>query len=88
MIRNILIFTVLLFVKFYKFFISPILGARCRFLPTCSEYCQDSLKKHGLVKGIFFSLKRISKCHPFKILGADDGIDLVPEKNFKSKGLN
>ena len=88
MIKNILIFTVLILIKFYKFFISPILGSRCRFLPTCSEYCQDSLKKHGLINGIFYSLKRISKCHPFKILGAGDGIDLVPEKKFKPKGLN
>ena len=88
MIEKFLIFIILSLIKFYNFFISPALGIKCRFLPTCSEYCQESLKKHGMKKGGFYSLKRISKCHPFKILGAGDGIDLVPEKKFKPKGLN
>ncbi len=87
-IENFLIFLILYLIKFYNFFISPLLGIKCRFLPTCSEYCQESLKKHGLIKGGFYTLKRISKCHPIKILGAGDGIDLVPEKNLKSKELN
>ncbi|MBL6857296.1 MAG: membrane protein insertion efficiency factor YidD [Pelagibacteraceae bacterium] len=76
------------FIKTYSYFISPLLGIKCRFLPTCSEYCQESLSKHGLIKGGFYSLKRISKCHPIKILGASDGIDLVPEKKIKSKEFN
>ena len=88
MIGNILIFIILVIIKFYNYIISPVLGVKCRFLPTCSEYCQESLRKHGLIKGYFYFLKRISKCHPIKILGASDGIDLVPEKNIKSKGLN
>ena len=41
-----------------------------------------------LIKGVFYSLKRILRCHPIKILGAGDGLDLVPEKKFKSKELN
>jgi putative component of membrane protein insertase Oxa1/YidC/SpoIIIJ protein YidD len=44
--------------------------------------------KHGIVKGGFYSLKRISRCHPIKILGSGNGIDLVPEKKFNSKELN
>ena len=46
-----------------------------------------SLKKHGLLKGGTYSLKRIIRCHPIKILGGADGIDLVPVKNCKSKEL-
>ena len=88
MINNFLIFIIIFLIKFYNYFISPVLGVKCRFLPTCSEYCQESLNNHGIVKGIFYSLKRISKCHPIKILGAGDGIDLVPEKNPKSRELN
>jgi putative membrane protein insertion efficiency factor len=88
MINNFLTFIIIVLIKFYNYFISPMLGVKCRFLPTCSEYSQESLNKHGVVKGIFYSLKRISKCHPIKVLGADDGVDLVPEKNPKSKDLN
>ena len=88
MIEGFLIFIILSFIKFYNFFISPMLGIKCRFLPTCSEYSQESFKKHGLIKGVFYSLKRILRCHPIKILGAGDGLDLVPEKKFKSKELN
>jgi len=88
MLSNFLIFLILLFVKFYNFFISPLLGERCRFFPTCSEYCNVSLEKHGLVRGVAYSLKRIIRCHPIKILGGASGIDLVPVKNYKSKELD
>jgi len=84
-ISNILIFIIVLLIKFYNFFISPLLGVKCRFLPTCSEYCGVSLREHGLIKGGVYSLKRIARCHPIKILGGSDGIDLVPVKNYKSK---
>ena len=87
-VSTILIFIILLLIKFYNFFISPLLSVRCRFLPTCSEYCSVSLKEHGLIKGGAYSLKRIIRCHPIKILGGADGIDLVPVKNFKSKELD
>jgi|TARA_B110000285_G_scaffold176650_1_gene198383 putative membrane protein insertion efficiency factor len=85
MISNILIFPILLIIKFYNFFISPMLGVNCRFFPTCSEYVSDSLKEHGLIRGGKYSLKRIMRCHPIKFLGGADGIDLVPGKNCKSK---
>jgi putative membrane protein insertion efficiency factor len=88
MFSNILIFIILLLIKFYNFFISPLLGVRCRFLPTCSEYCSVSIKEHGLIKGGIYSLKRIIRCHPIKVLGGADGIDLVPDKKYKSKELD
>ena len=72
-------------IKFYQYFISPLLGLRCRFLPTCSEYYIESLKVHGLIKGSFLGLKRVLRCHPFKFLGGKSGLDYVPNKNFSSK---
>ncbi|MCK5582502.1 MAG: membrane protein insertion efficiency factor YidD [Elusimicrobiales bacterium] len=53
----------------------PILGPKsCRFTPTCSEYCFDTLKKHGVLKAIYFTIKRICKCHPYH----PGGFDPVP----------
>ena len=69
----------ILLIKIYKFFISPIFPASCRYLPTCSEYFIDSLKLHGNFKGLYLGTKRILKCHPVKILGGGDGFDPVPK---------
>ena len=68
---------IILFIKFYQTLISPLLGSNCRFQPTCSEYCIESLKKWGLLKGLYFSVKRISKCHPW----GGKGYDPVPKKD-------
>ena len=68
----------IILIKFYKFLISPLLGNRCRFLPTCSDYFVESLKCHGVSKGLYLGFRRILKCHPIKILGGKSGIDLVP----------
>ena len=73
----------ILIVKFYKYFISPLLGNRCRFLPTCSEYFIEALKTQGFKKGFILGTKRILKCHPFKIFGGNHGIDFVPKTNHK-----
>ena len=83
---NILVFLILSLIKFYSFFISPLLGVRCRFFPSCSEYAKESLKLHGLLRGSILVLKRVLKCHPIKILGGKSGVDLVPKK-IKYKGL-
>ena len=58
-------------IKAYRFLVSPIIGNNCRYLPTCSEYSIDALKKLGLFKGIFFSAKRILSCHPWSKGGFD-----------------
>ena len=68
----------IIIIRFYQYFISPLLGNRCRFLPTCSEYFVEALKSQGLIIGIKLGLKRILKCHPFKKLGGDHGLDFVP----------
>ena len=73
-------------IKFYKFFISPLFGQSCRFLPSCSEYFIECLELYGPIKGSYLGIKRIVKCHPIKILGGSSGIDLVPKKeNLKKK---
>ena len=77
---KLIIFLNILIIKFYQYLISPILGNKCRYLPTCSEYYIESLKMHGFIKGAYLGLKRILSCHPIKILGGGSGLDLVPEK--------
>ena len=67
-------------IKGYKFLISPLLGNSCRYLPTCSEYSIEALKKFGLIKGIYISLKGILSCHPIKFLGGGEGFDPVIKK--------
>ncbi len=52
-------------VQFYRYFISPMLPSRCRFMPTCSEYAIEALQKYGAWKGGWLTLKRILRCHPF-----------------------
>mgnify|MGYP001212387538 FL=1 len=71
-------------IKGYRFFVSPLIGQSCRYLPTCSEYSIESLKTFGLFKGTFLSLKRILSCHPIKFLGGGEGFDPV-KKEMKVK---
>jgi len=61
-------------IKFYKLALSPLLPMACRFTPTCSEYAEQAIKKHGILKGSALAAKRISKCHPW----GDSGYDPVP----------
>ena len=68
----------IIIIKIYQYFISPLLGSRCRFLPSCSEYFIEALKTRGLLIGIKLGIKRILKCHPFKKLGGSHGLDFVP----------
>ena len=67
------IFTIILIklIKIYKFFISPLFGNSCRYLPTCSEYSIDALKEFGFMKGTYLSIKRILSCHPWGKGGFD-----------------
>ncbi len=62
-------------VRLYQLFVSPILGPRCRFQPTCSAYAFDAIKLHGGLKGGWLSIKRIMRCHPW----GGHGFDPVPE---------
>jgi uncharacterized protein len=69
----ILLLTTLIWV--YQTFISPMLGKRCRFYPTCSSYAKEALTTFGLRKGLILTVKRIFKCHPFH----PGGVDMIGE---------
>jgi len=71
---------IIMLIKGYKYFVSPMFGHSCRFLPTCSEYSIDALREFGLIKGIFKSIKRILSCHPIKFLGGSEGFDPVKKE--------
>ncbi len=75
----------ILIIKVYQYFISPLIGNKCRFLPSCSEYFIIALESHGLIKGFNLGVKRIFKCHPFTKLGGSHGIDFVPSLKNKEK---
>ncbi|HEX7847065.1 MAG TPA: membrane protein insertion efficiency factor YidD [Chitinophagaceae bacterium] len=61
-------------IKIYQLIISPWLGPKCRFTPTCSHYSVEAFKKHGVFKGLWLTIKRISRCHPW----GGSGYDPVP----------
>ena len=67
-------------INLYKLIISPYLGNKCRYLPTCSEYFIESLNEHGILKGFLKGSKRILSCHPIKFLGGGEGFDPVKKK--------
>ncbi|PSJ23453.1 membrane protein insertion efficiency factor YidD [Halomonas sp. ND22Bw] len=61
-------------VKAYQLILSPLLGPRCRYWPSCSHYTAEALKVHGPFRGGWLGLRRLLRCHP----GAEGGIDPVP----------
>jgi hypothetical protein len=74
MISKIFSFLFLGIIKAYRLFISPMLAPSCRYLPTCSEYGLQAIKKYGPFKGGWLTVKRISRCHPW----GGHGYDPVP----------
>lgn len=61
----------LLPIYFYRYCISPLIGPRCRFYPTCSTYAVEAIKLHGAIKGGWLAAKRIARCHPWNEGGED-----------------
>ena len=61
-------------IKLYQWIISPMLGPKCRFTPTCSTYALQAIEKYGPFKGLWLALKRISRGHPF----GGSGYDPIP----------
>jgi len=58
-------------IKLYQKLVSPLLGANCRFYPTCSQYALEAINKYGFVKGSWLAVRRILRCHPFHPGGYD-----------------
>jgi putative membrane protein insertion efficiency factor len=69
--KKILIAPFLVLIKIYQLFISPLTPATCRYQPSCSNYSVEALKKYGIFKGSWLSLKRILSCHPWGGSGHD-----------------
>ena len=61
-------------IRFYQLYLSPLLGPSCRFTPTCSEYARQAILKHGPIKGLVLAIWRILRCNPW----GGSGYDPVP----------
>jgi len=70
-LKYILSFPFIALIKIYQWVISPMLGPKCRFTPTCSQYGLEALKKYGPIKGIYLTAKRLGRCHPWGGHGHD-----------------
>lgn len=73
-LMRVLALPLILLVKFYQYAISPLKPQSCRYTPTCSQYTLEALKKHGPIKGLWLSVKRILSCNPW----GGSGYDPVP----------
>ena len=62
-------------IRFYRRFISPLTPPSCRFTPTCSQYAIEALHKHGPIRGLYLAIRRILRCHPW----GGSGYDPVPD---------
>lgn len=58
-------------IRFYQRFISPAFPPSCRFAPTCSQYSYEAINRYGLRRGVWLSLRRLARCHPFHPGGYD-----------------
>ena len=61
-------------IRFYQKFISPLTPPSCRYTPTCSQYAVEALRKHGPIKGMYLDVRRLLRCHPW----GGHGYDPVP----------
>ncbi len=66
-------------IRIYQFLVSPLLGQNCRFTPSCSQYTIESLRQHGIMYGLYLSIRRIISCRP----GGRHGFDPVPRNGSK-----
>ncbi|MCC3303546.1 membrane protein insertion efficiency factor YidD [Sneathiella sp. HT1-7] len=79
MIGKILSVALILPIRFYRYFISPMLPTSCRYSPSCSSYAMEALLVHGPLTGGWLTLRRLARCHPF----GGEGYDPVPHKHGK-----
>lgn len=67
-------------IRVYRAVISPMMPNACRFTPSCSVYALEALHSHGPVKGVWLTIRRLSRCHPITWLGGSSGFDPVPKR--------
>jgi len=75
LLRRLLVLAIGVPIHAYRTLISPMLGPRCRFFPSCSEYALHALQRHGPVAGTWLAAARLCRCHPWN----PGGVDLVPD---------
>ncbi len=61
----------LLLLRGYQYAIRPLLGANCRFYPSCSDYAREAIERHGAGRGSWLTARRIARCHPYHPGGHD-----------------
>jgi uncharacterized protein len=70
-LKSLLVLPLLWLIRGYQLAIAPLLGPRCRFYPSCSEYSMESLRRHGVLRGLWLTVRRIVRCHPWHPGGYD-----------------
>ncbi len=58
-------------IRVYQWLLSPLMGPRCRFHPTCSHYAVEAVRRHGTLRGLWLALRRVGRCHPWHSGGYD-----------------
>jgi len=64
-------YVLLALIRAYQYLLRPLLGANCRFYPSCSDYAREAVERYGALKGSWLALRRISRCHPYHPGGYD-----------------
>ena len=72
--KKIFSYILIILIRFYQRFISPLTPPACRFVPSCSQYTVEAIQKHGPMKGLWLAIKRICRCNPW----GGSGYDPVP----------
>ena len=71
----------IIILRLYKALISPFLGSRCRFYPSCSDYAREAIDRYGALRGGWLAIKRLGRCHPW----CNSGIDPVPDLDIQNR---
>ena len=70
-LKSLLVWPLVMAIRAYQLAISPMLGNRCRFYPSCSDYSMEVLQRHGVFRGLWLAVRRIGRCHPWHPGGYD-----------------